>query len=180
MLPGWISIHRSGLNINLNYGNRITLNSSGNINISGGNVSLKYFYHDEGDFGEEVAKKVAIDNNLGTDVSSMFQSGRNGIDGAFLTKGPPPKLTMIESKASHKGKYDYSSQQVKGGKQYFNDMVNSKDTRYANFKKAIKKLEKENPGLVYDYISVETKIKITEVGFGVDEINIKDWTKPID
>ncbi len=140
----------------------------------------KYFYHDEGDFGEEVAKKVAMDNNLGVDVSSTFQSGRNGIDGAFLTKGPPPKLTMIESKASRKGEYGYSSQQMKGGKQYFDDMVNSKDPRYADFKKMIKKLEKENPGLIYDYISAETKIKITKVGFGVDELNIKDWTKPVD
>lgn len=59
-------------------------------------------------------------------------------------------------------------------------MVNSKDPRYADFKKKIKKLEKENPGLTYDYITVETKIKITKVGFGVDEINIKDWTKPVD
>jgi hypothetical protein len=127
-----------------------------------------------------VAKKVATDNNLGADVSSMFQSGSNGIDGAFLSEGPPPKLTMIESKASRNGKYGYSSQQMKGRKQYFDDMVNSKDPRYADFKKMIKKLEKENPGLIYDYISAETKIKITKVGFGVDELNIKDWTKPVD
>ena len=59
-------------------------------------------------------------------------------------------------------------------------MLNSKDARYGDFKKTIKKLEKENPGLTYDYISVETKVKITDVGFGVDDLTVKDWTKPID
>ncbi|WP_153882503.1 hypothetical protein [Clostridium estertheticum] len=34
--------------------------------------------------------------------------------------------------------------------------------------------------LQQDYIRVETKIKITETGFGVDELKIKDWTKAID
>lgn len=79
---------------------------------------------------------------LGDDVSSMFQSGRN-IDRAFLSEGPPPKLTMIESKSSKKGEFSYSYQQIKGEKQYFDDMVNSKEGMYVDFKKTINKLENQ-------------------------------------
>ncbi|WP_374017974.1 hypothetical protein ABU162_28495 [Paenibacillus thiaminolyticus] len=46
----------------------------------------KYFSHDKGDFGEEVTKIVARDNNLGQDVSDLFQVGRNGIDSASYRK----------------------------------------------------------------------------------------------
>jgi len=35
--------------------------------------------------------------------------------GRFLSEGPPPKLTIIESKASVKGKFNYSSKQKLGG-----------------------------------------------------------------
>ncbi|CAI6064574.1 hypothetical protein PAECIP112173_01928 [Paenibacillus sp. JJ-100] len=65
----------------------------------------KHFDHDKGDFGEEVAKQIAKDNKLGKDISDLFQVGRNGIDGTFLSKGPPPKLTIIESKASMWGSF---------------------------------------------------------------------------
>lgn len=32
-----------------------------------------YFSHDKGEFGEEVAKKVAEDNHLGKDISDLFE-----------------------------------------------------------------------------------------------------------
>ncbi|GGG05695.1 hypothetical protein GCM10010912_57900 [Paenibacillus albidus] len=140
----------------------------------------KYFEHDKGDFGEEVAKNVAESNNLGEDISEMFQVGRNGIDATYLSKGPPPKLTMIESKASQWGRFSYSDAQKSGGKAYFEDMLNSDDPRYADFGRKFDKLEKEYPGLEFNYIRVETDIKITEIGFGVDELKIKDWNKEID
>ena len=57
----------------------------------------KYFSQDKGD--------------LGKDVSDLFQVGRNGIDAAFLSKGPPPKLTIIESKASDSASFSYSDKQ---------------------------------------------------------------------
>ncbi|MEK4114930.1 contractile injection system protein, VgrG/Pvc8 family [Paenibacillus sp. FSL W8-0919] len=140
----------------------------------------KYFSHDKGDFGEEVTKIVARDSNLGQDVSDLFQVGRNGIDAAFLSKGPPPKLTIIESKASDSASFSYSDKQKQGGDKYFQDMINSDDPRYADFSKKLRKLKKENPGLEFDFIRVETDIKITETGFGVDELKIKDWNKEID
>ncbi|MBV6716166.1 hypothetical protein KV564_21180 [Paenibacillus chitinolyticus] len=140
----------------------------------------KYFSHDKGDFGEEVAKIVAKDNNLGDDISSMFQVGRNGIDATFLSKGPPPKLTMVESKASDSASFAYSNKQKLGGEAYFQDMLNSKDPRYADFAQKLQKLEMENPGLEFEYIRVETDIKITKTGFGVDELKVKDWNKKID
>ena len=40
MLPGEISFHRSGLNVNLNDESGITLSSSGNLSVSGGSVSI--------------------------------------------------------------------------------------------------------------------------------------------
>ncbi|WP_326493196.1 hypothetical protein [Clostridium estertheticum] len=140
----------------------------------------KYFQHNEGDFGEEVAEIVARQNELGDDVSSMFQSGRNGIDKSFLSKGPPPKLTMIESKASMKGEFNYSTEQKLGGEKYFEKMTTDGDMRYDDFLDNLEEIKKMNPGLQQDYIRVETKVKINKTGFGVDELKIKDWTKAID
>ncbi|MGE7753346.1 hypothetical protein C7B90_15250 [Lysinibacillus fusiformis] len=59
-------------------------------------------------------------------------------------------------------------------------MLNSNDSRYSDFKKQFKKLKKENPGLELDFIRVETDIKITKKGFGVEELKIKDWNKQLD
>ncbi|MGE7912675.1 hypothetical protein [Lysinibacillus xylanilyticus] len=87
---------------------------------------------------------------------------------------------MIESKASDSARFSYSEKQKMGGNEYFQNMVNSKDPRYSDFKKQYNKLEKENPGLEFDFIRVETDIKITKTGFGVDELKIKDWNKPLD
>ncbi|MGA3599066.1 pre-toxin TG domain-containing protein, partial [Lysinibacillus agricola] len=142
--------------------------------------NTKYFDHDKGDFGEEVSKIVAKNNDLGDDISDMFQVGRNGIDGTFLSQGPPPKLTMIESKASGSANFSYSANQKLGGKKYFNKMLNSKDSRYSDFEQQLEKLERENPGLEFDFIRVETDVKITKTGFGVEELKIKDWNKKID
>ncbi|WP_342550400.1 hypothetical protein MKX57_15325 [Lysinibacillus sp. FSL M8-0216] len=142
--------------------------------------NTKYFSHEKGDFGEEVSKIVAKKNELGEDISEIFQVGRNGIDGTFLSKGPPPKLTMIESKASDSAIFSYSEKQKLGGKEYFEGMLNSNDSRYSDFKKQFKKLKKENPGLELDFIRVETDIKITKKGFGVEELKIKDWNKQLD
>jgi hypothetical protein len=139
----------------------------------------KYFSHDKGDFGEEVTKILARQNNLGKDVSDLFQVGRNGIDAAFLSEGPPPKLTIIESKASDSASFSYSDKQKKGGDKYFQDMVESKDSRYASFKDNLAELKEENPGLKFEFIRVETDIKITDIGFGVDELQVKNW-KEID
>lgn len=59
-------------------------------------------------------------------------------------------------------------------------MLESTDPRYAKFKEEIKKLKKQNPGLQYDYIRVETDVKITKTGFGVDVLKVKDWNNEID
>lgn len=140
----------------------------------------KYFSCDKGDFGEEVTKILARQNNLGKDVSDLFQVGRNGIDAAFLSEGPPPKLTIIESKASDSASFSYSDKQKKGGDTYFQDMVKSKDPRYASFRDNLEELMEERPDLQFDFIRVETDIKITDTGFGVDELKVKDWNKKID
>ncbi|WP_244525367.1 hypothetical protein [Bacillus sp. 166amftsu] len=105
--------------------------------------------------------------------------GRNGIDAAFLSEGPPPKLTIIESKASDSASFSYSDKQKEGGDTYFQSMVNSDDPRYASFKGNLEELMEENPGLQFDFIRVETDIKITDIGFGVDELQVKEW-KEID
>ncbi len=142
--------------------------------------NTKYFSHDKGDFGEEATKIVARDNNLGQDISEMFQVGRNGIDAAFLSEGPPPKLTIIESKASDSASFSYSDKQKKGGDKYFQAMINSDDPRYASFGDNLEELMEEYPDLQFDFIRVETDIKITDTGFGVDELKVKDWNKEID
>ena len=38
----------------------------------------------------------------------------------------------------------------------------------------------ESPDLQFDFIRVETDIKNTDTGFGVDELKVKDWNKKID
>lgn len=136
-----------------------------------------YFTHDKGDFGEEVAKRVAVTNDLGDDISSLFQAGRNGIDATFFSKGSPPKLTIIESKASDSATFTYSEKQKLGGEAYFQDMIKGKNAKYKDFNRVLKKLKKENPGLTFDYIRVETDIRITELGFGVDELKVKVWNE---
>ncbi|PEP56290.1 hypothetical protein COL60_25205 [Bacillus pseudomycoides] len=59
-------------------------------------------------------------------------------------------------------------------------MIKSKDPRYASFRGNLAELRKKNPGLQFDFIRVETDIKITDTGFGVDELRVKDWNKKID
>ena len=41
-------------------------------------------------------------------------------------------------------------------------------------------MSKNYHGLQIDYIRVETKIKITDIGFGVDDLKVKDWNTEID
>ncbi len=137
----------------------------------------KNLHHDLGDFGEEVMKKVAKENNLGNDISAMFKRGRNGIDGTFLSEGPPPKLTIIESKASVKGKFNYSSKQKLGGEKYFKDMLRRSSKQYKNMAKNYKNLKKQFPELKVDYIRVEAKVKITKKRFSVEDVNVKAWGK---
>lgn len=87
---------------------------------------------------------------------------------------------MVESKASQVGNFNYSNAQKGGGREYFEGMLNSDDPRYADFIQKIDELERKYPGLEFDFIRVETDIKITQIGFGVDELKIKDWNKEID
>ena len=144
------------------------------------NKKNKIYDHDKGDFGEEVAKVLATENHLGQDISSLFQAGRNGVDGTFLAKGPPPKLTMIEVKTSEIAKFSYSSHQKLGGKGYFERMLTKKgNTRYQNFREEYRQLLEDNPGLTFDYIRVEVDVHITKVGFGVETLKVKDWNKEI-
>ncbi|ETT34060.1 hypothetical protein NYE24_07275 [Paenibacillus sp. FSL H7-0350] len=138
------------------------------------------YNHDKGNFGEEVARIVAKQNNLGDDVSSLFQKGRNGLDGAFLSKGPPPKLTIIEAKTSERAHFVYSDAQKSGGGQYFEKMRFSNDPRYAGFNDRYKQLKEENYELEIDFIRVEADLKKTDIGFGVDELKIRDWSKRIE
>ncbi|WP_458121841.1 contractile injection system protein, VgrG/Pvc8 family [Paenibacillus sp. Z6-24] len=145
------------------------------------NKKDKRYDHDKGDFGEEVAKVLATENHLGKDISSLFQVGRNGVDGTFLAKGPPPKLTMIEVKTSEIAKFSYSSHQKLGGKDYFQRMIKGKvDKRYQSFKKKYQELLDDNPGLTFDYIRVEVDVHITKVGFGVETLKVKDWNTEIE
>lgn len=137
----------------------------------------KYFSHDKGDFGEEVAGMIGKNNNLGKDISEQFQNGRNGMDKAFLSEGPPPKITFIESKASDSGSFSYSKHQELGGEAYLERMVTKGDDRYTGIAKNLEYYEKNYPGLEYEFIRVETDIKITDIGFGVDEVKVKTWDK---
>jgi len=74
----------------------------------------------------------------------------------------------------------FCSQLLLGGKNYFEDMLKSKETRYADFKEKYDDLKDENPGLIFDYIRVEVDISKTKVGFGIDELKVKDWNKGIE
>ncbi len=49
------------------------------------------------------------------------------------------------------------------------------DARYDGFEEAFEQLKKDHPGLQLDYIRVETDIKITDIGFGVDVLKVKGW-----
>ncbi|MGQ3376808.1 hypothetical protein ACT6P6_01965 [Priestia endophytica] len=71
-------------------------------------IEIKSLLDDKGDFREEVAKFLSKNNNLGDDISEIVQVGRDGIDATFLSKGLPPKLTIIESKASDAASFVYS------------------------------------------------------------------------
>ncbi len=53
-------------------------------------------------------------------------------------------------------------------------MVNSDDSRYASFRDNLEELMEESPGLQFDFI------RVTDTGFGVDELQVKDWNKKID
>ena len=97
----------------------------------------------------------------------------------FLSEGPPPKLTIIESKASRKGIYTYSDVQKLGGEGYFNNMLNSSDARYRGYAEKLQDIKDEFPDLIVDYKRVETKVKITDIGFGAEDVTVKDWSNPI-
>lgn len=87
---------------------------------------------------------------------------------------------MIESKASDSASFRYSDKQKKGGDKYFQAMMSSADPRYAGIRDKLEELMEENPGLQFDFIRVETDIKITDTGFGVDEVKVKNWNREID
>ncbi|WP_174715311.1 hypothetical protein [Paenibacillus sp. DCT19] len=96
-----------------------------------------------------------------------------------MTKGPPPKLTMIEAKTSEWSSFSYSTEQKLGGAKYFEVMSGRKNKSFADFKAKYKKLLKENPGLEFQFIRVEVDISKTSVGFRVDVVKVKDWSKEI-
>ena len=138
-----------------------------------------FFRHEVGDYGEEIVGVIGKNNNWGKDISEQFQTGRNGLDKVFLSEGPPPKLTIIESKASRKGIYTYSDVQKLGGEGYFNNMLNSSDARYRGYAEKLQDIKDEFPDLIVDYKRVETKVKITDIGFGAEDVTVKDWSNPI-
>ncbi|PGU07260.1 hypothetical protein [Bacillus thuringiensis] len=59
-------------------------------------------------------------------------------------------------------------------------MVNSDNPRYASFRDNLENLKEDSPDLQFDFIRVETDIKITDIGCGVDELKVKEWNKKID
>ncbi|MDR6725543.1 hypothetical protein J2W91_004042 [Paenibacillus amylolyticus] len=98
--------------------------------------------------------------------------------GHFYQKAHP-KLTMIEAKTSEWGSFSYSTNQKLGGEGYFENMLKNKDSRYSDFNERYEKLLKENPGLEFEYVRVETDISKTKVGFEVDIVKVKDWSKAL-
>lgn len=52
--------------------------------------------------------------------------------------------------------------------------------RYDEIRENWKMLKEDFPDLEIEYMRVETKAKITHIGFGVDDIKVRDWNKPID
>jgi hypothetical protein len=141
--------------------------------------NLEYFCHDKAHFGEEVTRLVARDNDLGEDVSHLFQAGRSGIDAAYLLKGEQPRLTIIESKASDSAYFRYSDKQKLGGNRYIFNIIDSDDPRYVHYRDHLQDLKEENPGLQLYFIRIETDIEITDGRFVVDTLKVRDWNKEI-
>ncbi|OTY26985.1 hypothetical protein BK738_13550 [Bacillus thuringiensis serovar rongseni] len=67
---------------------------------------------------------------------------------------------------------------VKSGMNYSGKFQEAHDASKASIQNRISNLE--SPDLQFDFISVETDIKNTDTGFGVDELKVKDWNKKID
>lgn len=86
---------------------------------------------------------------------------------------------MIEAKTSEWGNFNYSTEQKLGGAKYFEVMSSRKNKSFAVFQEKLQKLIDDNPGLKFDYIRVEVDISKTSVGFGVDVVKVKDWSKEI-
>ncbi len=66
---------------------------------------------------------------------------------------------------------------VRSGTNYSGKFQEAHDASKASIQSRISNLER--PDLQFDFIRVETDIKITDIGFGVDELQVKEW-KEID
>ncbi len=64
------------------------------------------------------------------------------------------------------------------GTNYSGKFQEAHDASKASIQGRISNLE--SPDLQFDFIRVETDIKNTDTGFGVDELKVKDWNKKID
>ena len=64
------------------------------------------------------------------------------------------------------------------GTNYSGKFQEAHDASKASIQSRISNLE--SPDLQFDFIRVETDIKNTDTGFGVDELKVKDWNKKID
>ena len=64
------------------------------------------------------------------------------------------------------------------GTNYSGKFQEAHDASKASIQSRISNLE--SPDLQFDFIRVETNIKNTDTGFGVDELKVKDWNKKID
>ena len=67
---------------------------------------------------------------------------------------------------------------VRSGTNYSGKFQEAHDASKASIQSRISNLE--SPDLQFDFIRVETDIKNTDTGFGVDELKVKDWNKKID
>ncbi|MDR4167590.1 hypothetical protein FO494_24945 [Bacillus paranthracis] len=67
---------------------------------------------------------------------------------------------------------------ARSGTNYSGKFQEAHDASKASIQSRISNLE--SPDLQFDFIRVETDIKITDTGFGVDELKVKDWNKKID
>ena len=65
-----------------------------------------------------------------------------------------------------------------GGTNFSESVKEAHDASKASIQGRISNLE--SPDLQFDFIRVETDIKNTDTGFGVDELKVKDWNKKID
>lgn len=63
---------------------------------------------DKLDTMDDISKNDYLTKAKANKRSELFQVGRNGIDGTFFSKVLPPKVTMIESKASNSANFSYS------------------------------------------------------------------------